>query len=81
MVDHPLFKRDRIIVPSSLSKEIMQRIHEDHLCQEKYKARARQVIYWPGINAEISDMVSKCSTCLEHRSLQQNEALLPHEIS
>ena len=26
-------------------------------------------------------MISKCSTCLEHRSLQQNESLLPHETS
>ena len=38
------------------------------------------MVYWPGINAEISDMVTKCSRGLEHRSLQQNESLLPHEI-
>ena len=39
------------------------------------------MLFWPEINAEISDMISKCRTCLEHRSLQQNESLLPHEIS
>ena len=75
-----LFKSDHIIVPSSMRKEIKQRIHEGHLGQEQCKSRARQVVYWPGINAEISDMVSKCSTCLEHRSLQQNESLFPHEV-
>ena len=75
-----LFKSDRIIVPSSMRKEIKQQIHEGHLGQERCKSRACQVVYWPGINAEISDMVSKCSTCLEHCSLQQNESLLPHEI-
>ena len=80
VADDLLFKSDRIIVPSSMRKEIKQRIHEGHLGHEKCKARARQVVYWPGINAEISDMVSKSSTCLEHRILQQNESLLPHEI-
>ena len=75
-----LFKSGHIIVPSSMHKEIKQRIHEGHLGQEKCKVRAHQVVYWPGINAEISDMVSKCSTCLEHHNVQQNESLLPHEI-
>ena len=63
-----------------MRKEIKQRIHEGHVGQEKCKARARQVVCWPGINAEICDMVSNCSKCLKHRSLQQNESLLPHEI-
>ena len=63
-----------------MCKEIKQQIHEGHLGQEKCKARTRQVVYCPGINPEISDMVSKCTTCLEHRSLQQNESLLPNEI-
>ena len=38
------------------------------------------MVYWPGINVENSDMVFKCSTCLEHRSMQQNESSLAHEI-
>ena len=59
VADDLLFKSNRIIVPLSMRKEIKQRIHEGHLGQEKCKARARQVVYWLGINAEISDMVSK----------------------
>ena len=71
VADDLLFKSDRIIFPSLMHKEIMQRIHEGYLGQEKCKARARQVVCWLGINAEMSDMVSKCNTRLEHRSLQQ----------
>ena len=71
VADDLLFKSDRIIVPSSMHKEIKQRIYDGHLGQEKCKGRARQVVYWPGINVEISYMVSECSTCLEYRSLQQ----------
>ena len=75
-----LFKNDRIIVPTSMRKEMKERIHEGHLGQEKCKARARQVVFWPGMNAEIIEMVAKCSTCLEHRSRQQNESLMSHEV-
>ena len=70
VADDLLFKSDHIIVPSLMHKEIKQRIHQGHLGQEKCKARAHQVVYWPGINVEISDMISKCSICLEHCSLQ-----------
>ena len=75
-----LFKNDRIIVPTSMRKEMKERIHKGHLGQEKCKARARQVVFWPGMNAEIIEMVAKCSTCLEHRSRQQNESLMSHEV-
>ena len=63
-----------------MRKKIKQRIHEGHFGQEKCEARALQVVCWPGINAEISDMVSTWYTCLEHYSRQQNESIFPHEI-
>ena len=50
-----VFKGDKIV--SSLRKEMKERIHQGHLGIEKCKARARQVMYWPNINADISDMV------------------------
>ena len=68
VVNGLLFKNDRIIVPTSMRKEMKERIHEGHLGQEKCKARARQVVFWPGMSAEIIEMVAKCSTCLEHHS-------------
>ena len=40
VVNGLLFKNDRIIVPTSMRKEMKERIHEGHLGQEKCKARA-----------------------------------------
>ena len=51
------------------------RIHEGHLDVERCKARAREVLYWPGMSSEIADMVSHCSTCLEGRKKQQQEPM------
>jgi hypothetical protein len=47
---------------------------------EKYKSRARDVLFWPGLNAQIEDMVSKCSICNDHRMRNQKEPLKPHEV-
>jgi hypothetical protein len=58
----------------------LKRIHEGHIGIEKCKARAREVMYWPRINAEIEDYISKCSVCLQHSDRQQKEPLISHDI-
>ena len=75
-----LIKGERVIVPSSLRKEIKTRIHEGHLEIEKCKARTRETLFWPGINSEITEMVQRCSACLATRVYQQKEPLISHEI-
>ena len=71
---------DRIIVPLSMRKEMKQIIHSGHQGIEKCKARGREALYWPGMSAEIPDIVSTCSTCQGHRNYQQCEELLQHEV-
>lgn len=43
-----ILKNDRILVPSSMRKEMLQRIHQGHMGIEKSKRRARDVLYCPG---------------------------------
>ena len=74
-----LMKGERVIVPLSLRKEMKARIHEGHLGIEKCKARARETMFWPGINGEITEMVQQC-TCLAKRLYQQREPLESHEV-
>ena len=75
-----LMKGERVIVPSSLRKEMKTRIHEGHLGIEKYKARARETMFWPRINSEITEMAQRCSACLATRVYQQKEPLISPEI-
>ena len=75
-----LMKGKPVIVPSSLRKEMKGRIHKGHLGIEKCKVRARETMFWPGINSEITEMVQRCSACLDTRVYQQKEPLISHEI-
>lgn len=38
------------------------------LASRKPRARARQVVYWPGIDREIEDLISKCQICEKYRN-------------
>jgi transposase InsO family protein len=72
-----MLRGSRIIVPTSMRREMKSRIHEGHLGIERCKARAREALYWPGMSSEITEMISRCSTCLEFRRKHQREPMQP----
>ncbi|CAG4950691.1 unnamed protein product [Colias eurytheme] len=72
------FKNHRVIIPTSLRKEMINRIHEGHLGIDKCKNRARDVMWWPGMSADIERAVRRCGVCAQHRAEQPREPLLPH---
>ena len=74
------FKGEKIIVPQCLRQDMLFRIHEGHLGEEKSKERARAVLFWPGMTKDIEDTVSKCATCLRFRRSNQKEPLIPHMV-
>ena len=75
-----IFKGEKIIIPTSLRAEMLSRIHAGHMGIEKCKQRARDILFWPGINKQIEEMVGKCPTCLEHRPSNTKEPMISHKI-
>ncbi len=55
-------------------------IHESHLGMVKCKQLANDILYSPGLNKQIEEIVSGCSACQSHRASQQKEPLLPTEV-
>ena len=75
-----LLKGQQIIIPNSMRREIRDLIHQGHQGIQKCKNRARQAVYWPGMNHELTVLVSQCATCINHRNRHQKESLIPHQI-
>lgn len=73
-----VFRINRVVIPCSLRKEMLQRIHEGHLGIEKCKYRARDVMWWPGMSGQVETLVAACSACAERRAAQPRQPLLPH---
>ena len=79
-VDGIVMKNERIVIPEVLQPEILRYLHVGHFGIEKTKARARTVVYWMGMNADIAEMISKCNTCTDFRNKNPKEPLRPTPI-
>lgn len=75
-----VFKGNRAVIPKSLRLDMIHRIHASHLGIEGCLRRARECLFWPGMNAEIKDFIGKCETCRTFENKQQKESLIPHDV-
>jgi hypothetical protein len=78
--DGLLCRGERVIVPISLRQEMVERTHSSHVGIEACLRRARECLYWPGMNADIKKHVQKCEICSNHQVTQQKETLMSHEL-
>ena len=75
-----LFCEDKIIIPKSMRKMILEKLHESHLGIVKTKERARQIIFWPGMSRDIEEYILGCPVCRKFGPKQQKEPLMPHGV-
>ena len=66
----------RLLIPRSLRHETLVRLHASHQGVDRTKRRARQVVYWPGLDQDIANFVGSCESCQRHLSSQQKEQLI-----
>lgn len=55
-------------------------IHKSHLGIVKCKQRARKVMYWPGMNSQIEQLVKDCEKCVTFQNSQPPESLKPTPV-
>ena len=75
LAESVIFVGEKVLIPAKLRKQMLER----HMGVEKCKARARTVMYWPGMAKEIEE-VFKCSVCMKHQKSQHREPMMPHDI-
>ena len=69
-----------MIVPKSLLEDMKHLLHVGHLDIVKIKEQAHDILYWPGINADLKNIVNTCDTCQEYQNKQKDESLIAHDI-
>jgi hypothetical protein len=79
-MDGIVFKGEKIVVSPSMRNEMLQIIHSAHFGMEKCKQRARDVLFWVGMAADIERIVSSCQICKEKQRSNTREPLQPHEV-
>ena len=77
--DGLLLKGTRIVIPSCLCEEYLERLHHGHLSATKVQQNAREHLYWPRLDADIVDYTRRCQECIK-QSHSPKELLQAHDV-
>ena len=80
MQNRLIFKGERLVVPTSLHEEMTEKLHSSHIGIQGCLGRARETLYWPGMNKKVEDYIAKRSTCNSYQSEQAKEPMISHHI-
>ena len=78
-LDGCILAGSRIIIPPPGRQPILEELHETHPGTSKMKALARSYLWWPGIDADIEQMVKTCIVCQQSRPSPAPAPLHPWE--
>jgi len=75
-----LFKSQRVIVPKAMRPGMLSRIHSSHQGVASCLRKAKDIVFWPGMNSEIKALVERCSTCAEFLARNVSQPMQTHKI-
>ena len=57
---------------------MMELVHETHIGVERCLRRARDIMFWPRMGAQLKDYISKCDVCMSLSCGQSKEPIQQH---
>jgi len=75
-----IFKGERLDIPKVMREDTMQRMHRSHLGVQGCLRRGGEVMYWPRMNEEVKEFISRCEVCKVYQDRQQKEPMIGHAI-
>ena len=69
----------RIVIPSEMRLDILDKLHAGHQGISKCRLLAKQSVWWPGLSAQLEELVRKCRSCSQHQT-QRAEPLVPSSL-
>ena len=66
----------RIVVPASMQRETLKKLHDGHQGIERCRSRARISVWWPGISTQVEKVVKDCLHCSKEH-IPRKEPLMP----
>jgi RNase H-like domain found in reverse transcriptase/Reverse transcriptase (RNA-dependent DNA polymerase)/Integrase zinc binding domain len=78
--DGLFFKGNQLIIPKTQRQKTLTAIHIAHQGVGSCQAKAKEAIYWPGMDKDIKTMILACETCQSYSRSNTKEPLLPQDI-
>ena len=66
----------RLVIPESIRGKVAANLHAGHQGLDSMLRRARQTVYWPGMEGDLQHQRTACNTCNLHAPAQPAEPLV-----
>lgn len=70
----------RVVVPTALRSDILDRLHAAHQGVTKTLQRAQNSVFWPGLRKRVEERCQACEECLRAEGETRKEPLIPFPI-
>ena len=74
-----LLKAERIVIPTTISLEMLDRVQEGHQGVTKCRERAKRALWWPGLSRQIEGLVKQCRKLL-NEEFTKKELMIPSVV-
>ncbi|CEF61419.1 Hypothetical protein SRAE_0000054300 [Strongyloides ratti] len=59
-----VMRGEQIYIPKASRKDILKKLHEDHIGTVRMKILTRSNFFWINMNAQIEEITKECDTCM-----------------
>ena len=80
VTDGLIFRGERLVIPKGMRTAVKKDVHSGHQGIDACLRRAREHVYWPGMNKELKAWIRTCEACREYELTPCKETLMSHEI-
>ena len=74
-----LLRGNRVVIPKTLQKDILEKLHSRHQETTKCRQHAKHSVQWPRLRKDIDETGAKCERCCKART-QHPEPILPSPL-
>jgi len=75
-IDNVTFKGRKMLIPKRLRGKVLEGLHAAHQGEVSMKFNARERLFWPGLDSDISLKRKQCQSCNENAPSQAAESLV-----
>ena len=75
-----IFKGVKLVIPSSLTNDLINKIHIGHQGIQSCYNRARETMYWPNMLEDITDYIRLCRVCQSQSRAEIKEPIKSKHI-
>ena len=74
IIDGILLRGNCLVIPRQLREKVLEELHTAHQGVVKMKCRARELVWWPGIDLEIENWCKSCE-CNVYKAKEPKQPL------